>query len=198
MKIDSTATFQVGGPRATYVLVICSLLYAVAYADWQVMSVVLQPMKVELGLTDTEVGIINTAYFPGSIAIAAVFMLLVLLAGLDLDNKPLMYFCAAVMPLHSIFGGMALPAVAATTQDVVPARLKGLAWGAAMVALFLLGGAWGPLLVGGVSDAYGGTYQGLALGLATTGLFGFVAAGLWLRTERHVQADIARARTADR
>ena len=432
MKIESTATFRVGGPRATYVLVICSLLNAVAYADWQVMSVVLQPMKVALGLTDTQVGIVNFAYFLGiilctlpvahlvdawsrrkmiglmalawsgftfltgrvggffglviaragvgigeagfapggtalvaasypeekrgralgifnmfitigvilgvvvggylsanhggwrtpfivfaipgialgllaffmqdykltkpdgsavvheslwsnlkellaiptlrwlylglgmyavlqisvgtwfpsllmrtygikedkaglvmgvvtiiglagpilggilsdrwharmasgrmrvaavSIAIAAVFMLLVLLAGLDLENKPLMYFCAAMMPLHSIFVGMALPAVAATTQDVVPAKLKGLAWGTAMVALFLLGGAWGPLLVGGVSDAYGGPYQGLALGLAITGLFGFIAAALWLKTERHVQADMARAKAAGR
>lgn len=128
-----------------------------------------------------------------SIAIAAVFMLLVLLASLDLKSKPLMIFCAAMMPLHSIFVGMALPAVAATSQDAVPPQFRGLSWGAAMVALFLLGGAWGPLLVGGVSDRLGGGYQGLALGLAVTGLFGFVASGVWFITARHVDADIRRA-----
>ncbi len=128
-----------------------------------------------------------------SIAIAAVFMLLVLLAGLDLSNKPLMMFCAAMMPLHSIFVGMAFPAVAATSQDVVPPHLKGLSWGAAMVALFMLGGAWGPLLVGAVSDRLAGGYQGLAIGLAVTGVFGFIASWAWFVTARHVEADMARA-----
>ena len=49
MNIQESDRFKVGGPRATYVLVICSLLHAISYADWQVMSVVLQPMMQELG-----------------------------------------------------------------------------------------------------------------------------------------------------
>lgn len=429
MATLESSTFKVGGRRASYVLVICSLLHAVAYADWQVMSVVLQPMKIDLGLSDAQVGIVNTAYFLGivlftlpishlvdvwsrakmiglmaivwsgftlatgmvggvatllvarmgvgigeagfgpggtalvsasypehqrgrklgvfnvfvtvgvilgviaggylsvhyggwrtpfyvfgvpgivlgvlaffmqdyelkkpdgsavvhdgllanlrqllristlrwlyvglgmyavlqisvgtwfpsllmrayeikedkaglvmgvvtiiglagpiaggaiadrwqdrypggrmrlaaiSIAIASVFVWLVLLAAaFDLTNKPSMYFCAAMMPLHSIFVGMALPAVAATTQDVVPARLKGLAWGAALVALFLLGGAWGPLLVGAISDHAAGGYKGLALGLAITGAFGLAASWMWFVTARHVDRDVAIAR----
>ena len=143
------------------------------------------------------------ARFPGgrmrlaavSIAIASILMWLVLLAAIDLENRTLMFFCAAMMPLHSIFVGMALPAVAATTQDVVPASLKGLAWGAATVALFLFGGAWGPLLVGSISDYAAGGYRGLALGLATTGLFGLVASWMWWVAARHVDADVAIART---
>jgi len=67
MKIQESETFKVGGARATYVLIICSLLYAIRYADWQVMSVVLQPMKVDLGLTDAQVGMAGTAYFIGII-----------------------------------------------------------------------------------------------------------------------------------
>jgi hypothetical protein len=39
MKISESEGFKIGGPRATYVLIICSLLYAIQYADWQVMSV---------------------------------------------------------------------------------------------------------------------------------------------------------------
>ena len=54
--------FQVGGARATYVLVICSLLYAVNYMDRQVLSVVLEPMKLDLGLTDAQAGWIQTAF----------------------------------------------------------------------------------------------------------------------------------------
>jgi len=88
---------------------------------------------------------------------------------------------------------VALPAVAATSQDVVPPHLKGLSWGAAMVSLLLLGGAWGPLLVGGISDRFAGGYQGLALGLAVTGLFGFIASWVWFITARHVDSDMRRA-----
>jgi MFS family permease len=124
-----------------------------------------------------------------SIAIASILVWLVLLAAFDLSNKTLMYFCAAMMPLHSVFVGMALPAVAATSQEVVPPQLKGLSWGAATMALYLLGGAWGPLLVGAVSDRFGGGYEGLSLGLAITGAFGLVAAWAWLRTAQHVDAD---------
>ena len=107
-----------------------------------------------------------------------------------------MIFCALMMPLHSISVGMALPAVAATTQDVVPAKLKGLSWGAAMLALYILGGAWGPLLVGAVSDRFNGGYIGLALGIGLAGLFGFVASALWFLTARHVEADRQNARLA--
>ena len=105
-----------------------------------------------------------------------------------------MIFCAAMMPLHSISVGMAFPAVAATTQDVVPPKLRGLSWGLALVALFVLGGAWGPLLVGAISDGFGGGYQGLALGLAIAALFGFVASWLWFMSERYVEQDSKRAK----
>ncbi|MBC7599402.1 MAG: MFS transporter [Polaromonas sp.] len=124
-----------------------------------------------------------------TIAIAAVFVWLVLLAAFDLDNKSLMYFCAVMMPLHSIFVGMALPAVAATSQEVVPAKLKGLSWGAATMALYLLGGAWGPLMVGAMSDRFGGGYEGLAIGLAISAVFGLIAAWAWFITARYVDAD---------
>lgn len=131
-----------------------------------------------------------------SIAVATVFLFLVLLAALDVNNHSLMMFCAVMMPLHSVSVGMAFPAVAATSQDVVPIRLRGLSWGAAMLALYLLGGAWGPLLVGEVSDLFGGGYQGLALGMAVTGVFGFIASGLWLITSRHVESDMRKAKEA--
>ncbi len=57
------------------------------------------------------------------------------------------------------------------------------------MALFLLGGAWGPLLVGAVSDHVGGGYGGLSIGLAITGVFGLIAAWAWFMTARHVDAD---------
>ena len=131
-----------------------------------------------------------------SIAFAAVFLLLILVAAFDINNKGLMIFCGLMMPLHSIAAGMALPAVAATTQDVVPPKMKGLAWGTGMLALFLLGGAWGPAMVGAISDHYAASYQGLALGIAVAGLFGFAACWMWFMTARHVESDMKRAKEA--
>ncbi|MGH8254701.1 MAG: MFS transporter [Steroidobacteraceae bacterium] len=131
-----------------------------------------------------------------SIAVAVVFMLLVLLAATDIQNRALMLFSALMMPLHSISVGMAFPAVAATSQDVVPPKLRGLSWGVGILALLVLGGAWGPLLVGAISDARGGGYRGLAFGLMVAGLFGLIASALWLTTGRYVEIDTRRAKAA--
>lgn len=54
--------FQIGGPRSTFVLIVCSSLYMVNYMDRQVLSVVLEPMKLDLGLTDAQAGLIQTGF----------------------------------------------------------------------------------------------------------------------------------------
>ena len=55
-------TFKTGGGHAAFTLIVCSLLYMVNYMDRQVFAVVLEPMKLELGLTDVQAGIINTVF----------------------------------------------------------------------------------------------------------------------------------------
>jgi fucose permease len=65
MKNQKSPDFQVGGPKATYVMVICSLLFMVNYMDRQIMAAVLQPMKVDLGLTDFQAGLANTMFYIG-------------------------------------------------------------------------------------------------------------------------------------
>lgn len=64
-QIDTASEFQVGGPKATYVLILCSLLWMINFIDRQILSVVLEPMKIDLGLTDAEAGWITTALFLG-------------------------------------------------------------------------------------------------------------------------------------
>jgi len=54
--------FEVGGRRATYVLIICCLLYAINWMDRQVFSVVAAPMMKDLGLTKTQVGWIQNFF----------------------------------------------------------------------------------------------------------------------------------------
>ncbi len=57
--------YRTGGWSAHYVLIICTLLYAINYMDRQVFSVILQPMKMELGLTDAECGLASTVLILG-------------------------------------------------------------------------------------------------------------------------------------
>lgn len=58
----SEKEFRSGGISAHITLIICSLLYMVNYMDRQVLSVVLEPMKLDLGLTDTQAGAIQTIF----------------------------------------------------------------------------------------------------------------------------------------
>jgi len=46
-----------------YVLIICSLLYMINYVDRQVLSITVEYMRLDLGLTDTQIGIIQTTFF---------------------------------------------------------------------------------------------------------------------------------------
>jgi len=57
--------YRFGKLNAHLILIVCSLLYMVNYMDRQVLSVVQESMKLELGLSDTQVGIIQTLFLMG-------------------------------------------------------------------------------------------------------------------------------------
>jgi MFS family permease len=54
--------YKTGGWSAHYILIICSLLYMVNYMDRQVLAAVLEPMRLDLGLNDRHMGVINTVF----------------------------------------------------------------------------------------------------------------------------------------
>lgn len=55
-------TFGQGGLNAHLVLLVCTLLFMINYMDRQVLSVVMEPMKLDLGLTDSQAGAIQTVF----------------------------------------------------------------------------------------------------------------------------------------
>jgi MFS family permease len=124
-----------------------------------------------------------------SIGIAIFLLMLTLLFTIDLTNRNLMIFSMTMMPIYSIFIGMATPAISATSQDVVSAKMRGLAWGAGIMVAFLIGGTLGPIIVGKVADITGGGYQGLAKGFLVVGLFGLIGSWCWFMAARHVESD---------
>ena len=62
MSTGSSKEFKIGGIGAHMVLIICSLLYMVNYMDRQVLSAVLEPMRLDLGLNDAQAGVIQTVF----------------------------------------------------------------------------------------------------------------------------------------
>ena len=59
----NTEQFQMGGHKAAYVLVICSLLWMINFMDRQLFSVILEPIKQDLGLTDAQAGLATSVLF---------------------------------------------------------------------------------------------------------------------------------------
>ena len=52
--------YQTGGWKAHWIVIVTFILSVVCFMDSNVMRVVLQPMKVELGLSDAEAGFVLT------------------------------------------------------------------------------------------------------------------------------------------
>jgi len=102
-----------------------------------------------------------------TIMLAAVLLIIIVILKLGTVGIALgfVYGMAAVM---------GAPALNSISQDVVPAAHKGLSMGLAVFASYMLGGAWGPLVVGAISDALGGGAAGLSTALLITSVAGFL------------------------
>jgi MFS family permease len=83
--------YQTGGWKAHWILIICTLLYAINYMDRTVLTVVMQPMKLDLGLSDSDIGLAVTI-FTLSIALFSIPVLYVV----DRWSRKKMLFLMAV------------------------------------------------------------------------------------------------------
>lgn len=107
-----------------------------------------------------------------------------LLAAVMLIIMVLLKFGSAGIMLgfvYSILSVIGSPALNAVSQDVAPARHKGLSMGMAVFSAYMFGGAWGPSVVGIISDALGGGANGLLMAMLFLSIAGFTAGIiLWL------------------
>ena len=60
--VEPVKEYQTGGWKAHWILIVCTLLYAINYMDRTVLTVVIQPMKTELGLSDGDIGLAITVF----------------------------------------------------------------------------------------------------------------------------------------
>ncbi len=94
-----------------------------------------------------------------------------LLVGFSTENATLFY---AMNFLAGMFGATALGAAAATTQDLVLPRMRGTATAAFFLGTTLVGLAFGPYVVGLISDLAGTMVDGKLVGDLRTGILSLV------------------------
>jgi len=61
----SAQKYEVSRGKATTLLIILTLLYTLAYMDRSVIAVVMEQIKIELGLTDAQTGMFQTIFMLG-------------------------------------------------------------------------------------------------------------------------------------
>ena len=106
------------------------------------------------------------------IVFGVVAPILPLWIGFKTDNGTLFY---AMTFLAQMFGAAALGAAAATTQDLVLPRMRGTATAAFFLGTTLVGLAFGPYMVGQISDFAGTMVNGKLVGDLRTGILSLVA-----------------------
>ncbi|HOB13984.1 MAG TPA: MFS transporter [Novosphingobium sp.] len=97
--------------------------------------------------------------------------ILPILIGYSTENPMLFY---AMNFLAGMCGATALGAAAATTQDLVLPRMRGTATAAFFLGTTLIGLAFGPYLVGQISDLNGSVVNGKLVGDLRTGILSLI------------------------
>ncbi len=168
---NRTRDLDVNPSQARHILIVCSLLYMVNCMDRQVLSAVLEPMKIDLALSDTQVGIIQSVFllsiaglaFPVSYLVdrwnrrkslalmAAIWSVFTFLTGLGKS------FFGVLIPRTIVGTGEAGFAAAGTAMitAVYPHESRTKAMGIFNAAI-PLGGGLGVILGGYISVHYGG------------------------------------------
>jgi MFS family permease len=73
---ETKRKYEIGGAQSIFLLTVMTLLYLMNYADRSILSVALQSIKIDLALSDSEIGIIQSAFSigVGLLAIPASFL----------------------------------------------------------------------------------------------------------------------------
>ncbi len=167
-------------------VVLFSVAAILSYTDRQILSLLVDPIRADLRISDTQIGVLQGVAFALIYSFAGlplgrladlVQRRSVILAGIGLWSAGTL-LCGYAESFWALFGGRVVvgigeaalaPAAFSMISDMFPARLRGMALG-----VFVMGMAVG----GGVAIAIGGAVLGVASsgGLASLPLIGGLAA----------------------
>ena len=91
--------------------------------------------------------------------------------------------------LYGIAVSVSIPAFATVYLDIVPVAHRGMSTSLGLVAQYVLGGAWGPLVIGAVSDAWGGGGTGLSNALLICCVVGVIGALCYIMGAKDYASD---------
>ncbi len=193
---DESPQFTPGGRRAHYILIVCTLLYIINYMDRQVFAVILQPMKIDLGLTDAQCGLASTVLiigmaffsFPVSYLVdrwsrrKSIGLMAVLWSGATFATGLAKNFTGVLIPRFFVGLGEAgfVPGGTALIAASYPKEKRGRAMGAFNLAI-PLGAAVGVIFGGIISAKYGwrSPFLFFALPGVVLGILAFFMAEPW-------------------
>ena len=89
---------------------------------------------------------------------------------------------------------MGVPSFSAISQDVVTPDLKVMVWGLSVFCQYVLGGGWGPLMVGFISEFLGGSAHDLMIALIISACGGFAASFFLFISAQHYPNDMDRVK----
>lgn len=115
------------------------------------------------------------------------------IAALMLDVQGAGYLLMCAWSAMAILG---IPALSAVTQDVAEPAVRSMSYGLGAFCQHVLGGAWGPVVVGAISDELGGGAEGLRVALIMVCATGFAAAFVEWLGSRTYPADVTKVRDA--
>ena len=166
---QESGQFNVGGPRAHMILIIMSLLLMINYMDRQVLSAVLEPMKLDLDLSDTQAGFLQTAFLISMALFAypvaymidrwsrrkAASIMAILWSAFTYATGMAHSFVGVLIPRMLVGGGEAAFQAGGTAwiSAAYPNELRGRVMGI-FNAFLPLGGALGVILGGYLSTRY--------------------------------------------
>jgi len=112
-------------------------------------------------------------------------------AAIFLKLNTIGLICAFV---YSICVSIAIPAFATVYLDIVPVAHRGISTSLGLVAQYVLGGAWGPLVIGAISDAWGGGGAGLTNAMYICCAVGVIGALCYIMGAKDYASDAERVK----
>ncbi|WP_321490045.1 MFS transporter [uncultured Hyphomonas sp.] len=165
VDVPSSSTGKTGTSSRTYVLALLTLVYTFNHIDRQILVILLEPIKADLSLTDTQLGLLS------GLAFAAFYATLGIPIAMWADRGDRRTIISLALAVWS--GMTALSGLAQNYWHLLIARM-GVGVGEA-------GGT--PPATSIISDLYGPNERATALGIYTTGigigiLAGFIIGGV--------------------
>jgi MFS family permease len=172
-----------------YVFVLAFLVIVVSMMDRYVVSILVEQIKADLQLTDTQLGWLVG---PAFVVIHVLFQLPLARLADHTNRRNMIALAMSLWSLCTMAAGMASPATIATGQNLSPPAMRAMTHALWTIASNLVGMGLGPLFVGVLSDRFTADYgnEAIRYALVIVSAMAMLAALAFYRGARTVSNDM--------